>query len=265
MCTAGSLIYTTDAYKGTFKLDAMTGEIRNIKPLDYDTTKSYEFDVKVEDSGIVKRTAKARVIITLKNVNDNVPKFNPTKQTLYVSEDVGPGVAVTVAKASDADFDRLTYAIETGDRTAFEINSNTGLVTVKARRLMSLSYIYKISASDGKHKGFFDLVINMDDKNDMAPTFAKCLLYKPTVMENKPAGTRVIKVTATDDDSGRNGKIEYSLLQTSSKGATQAAGAAPSNVGSSETNDFVIDSEGYIKTNRVSQKTYSVMLCFALS
>ena len=250
ICVPGRLIYRASEFKDTFKINAITGEIRNIKPLDYETKTRYEFDVEVEDSGIKKNTAKARVIINVKNVNDNPPVFNPDKQTVFIDDSVSTGTTVTLVQASDADNDPLTYSMK-GDSNAFAINSKTGLVTVNTDRLQQTKYSYTITASDGKSTGKFTLEINIEDKNDKAPKFKGCDKYTASVEENKPAGQFVVQATATDDDnSGRSKEIEYTLLQITTSKETVDQPVVGS--GSSRTKDFTIDKTGRIKTNRVS-------------
>ena len=250
ICVPGRLIYKANEFKDTFKIDAITGEIRNIKPLDYEAKRKYEFDVEVQDSGIKKNTAKARVIINVKNVNDNKPVFAQSKKTIFIDDSVRRGMTVTLVQASDADNDPLTYSMK-GDSSAFAINPKTGLVTVNTDRLEQTKYLYTITASDGKSKGEYTLEINIEDKNDRAPQFKGCDKFKAVVEENKPAGQFVVQATATDDDSsGRSKEIEYTLLQITASKETVDQPVIGS--GSSQTKDFEIDKTGTIRTKRVS-------------
>ncbi len=54
------------------------------------------------------------------------------------------------------------------------------------------------------------LPINITDVNDNAPVFAQPM-YSVQLVENWPVGATVIKTSATDADSGDNGRITYSL------------------------------------------------------
>jgi len=58
------------------------------------------------------------------------------------------------------------------------------------------------------------LVVAIEDVNNHKPVFKDCAKYKPKVREHLPARTYVIQVTAEDQDSGKNGEIEYSIEKT---------------------------------------------------
>ena len=56
--------------------------------------------------------------------------------------------------------------------------------------------------------------VRVDDLNDRAPDFRSRVL-RARVTENRPAGTTVTVVRATDDDDGRNAEVRYRLLADS--------------------------------------------------
>lgn len=57
--------------------------------------------------------------------------------------------------------------------------------------------------------GIVRLVVK--DMNDHSPVFTRQSYYA-SVQENMPAGTRVLQPVVTDQDSGLNAKIQYTLL-----------------------------------------------------
>ncbi|CAI9725796.1 dachsous-like [Octopus vulgaris] len=74
-------------------------------------------------------------------------------------------------------------------------------------------YSLKLRAFDGgkKPRSSYQLFnISVLDSNDNHPVFPMSL-YNATVMENITVGTSILRVTATDLDSGENGKIRFSL------------------------------------------------------
>ena len=155
----------------------------------------------------------------VKNANDNPPVFAPRHaSTISISELIKSGTVLITVQASDADDDKLEYQIESGGDSNFEIGARTGVVQITTKGIPSFDqqqhqYLLNISASDGLHKDYFSLQINIDDVNDNAPLFKSCAMYRPSVLEQLPVGTYVARVTATDLDRGRNGEIEYELQE----------------------------------------------------
>ena len=82
------------------------------------------------------------------------------------------------------------------------------------------------------HKGRAVVLVNVDDINDNAPAF-DLAQYSETVPEEKPSGTFVAMVTATDKDTGKNAQLSYSIT-TGNDG-----------------NKFTIDSKGEVRTTQV--------------
>lgn len=83
-----------------FSVNPYTGEITTVKPLDYETTASHIFNVMAEDVGIPVLDGTARVEVTLRNVNDNPPRFSQSMYFEFVTEDAGPGELVTTGMTS---------------------------------------------------------------------------------------------------------------------------------------------------------------------
>ena len=239
-CAGGDLTYVLQKYKDTFRIDDITGEIKTIKKLDYDETNEYRFQVNVYDTDILPQTGVADVVITLLNVNDNAPKFTPDSGTYSIMEIIARGTILLTVQAQDIDGDPITYAIDKGDKGNFEIGTKTGVVQITTQAnptFMQDKYILKISASDGINKGYYTLTVLIEDVNDNNPVFTECSSYRPSVAEQAPVGTVVIKVIALDTDRGRNGEVEYKIMQRAQ---------------ASSISDFKINNAtGVIKTNRV--------------
>ena len=70
------------------------------------------------------------VKVTVRDVNDNVPRFDPTKYNVNLAEDVSAPYEVVIVRATDADagrFGDVTYSIVSGNnQNAFDINSQSG-------------------------------------------------------------------------------------------------------------------------------------------
>lgn len=254
-CAGGLLTYSLESYKDTFKIDHVTGEIKNIRALDYDTMSEYRFQVKVHDTGENPQTGVADVVITLSNVNDNTPTFDPDYAVVSMTENVDRGTIVITVQAQDADKDDIKYAIEAGDKLNFEIGEKTGVVRIKSKPTKE-KYVFNISASDGVNKGYYTLTVLIEDVNDNSPTFRRCSSYTPIVLEHSPINTPVIKVTATDTDRGRNGEIEYEIQEPQKRDQTRRS------------SDFKINNAtGELTTNKVfdrEEKSSYIVLVIAL-
>lgn len=169
------------------------------------------------DSGEVPKSATASVIITVTDVNDNDPYFDPKNYEAVVSEDDPPGTPVTSVTATDPDEDaRIHYEITAGNtRGRFSIASQNGrgLITV-AQPLdykQEKRFVLTVTASDSGGRTDTALVyVNISDANNFSPVFENAP-YSVSVFEDAPIGTTVLVVSATDSDVGKNAQVTYSL------------------------------------------------------
>ena len=171
--------------------------------MDYEKHREYRFQVQVHDNGEeTPLVGFADVVVPVKNANDNPPVFSPRRAaTISMTELVKRGTVLITVQANDADNDKLEYRIESGGDSNLEIGASTGVVKITTKGTPSFDrnqhqYMLNISASDGIHKDYFALQININDVNDHAPVFKKCTLYRPSVLEQSPVGTYVERVTA---------------------------------------------------------------------
>lgn len=67
--------------------------------------------------------------------------------------------------------------------------------------------------------GTTTLQVNVLDVNDHSPSF-EWPEYDASVREGVPVGSTVVTVKATDQDTGRNAEVEYSIVSTTAGGST---------------------------------------------
>ncbi|XP_001961249.3 protocadherin-like wing polarity protein stan isoform X3 [Drosophila ananassae] len=205
-------------------VDPRTGWVQTIKPLDREEQARFAFQVVAKDGGVPPKSASSSVVITVQDVNDNDPAFNPKYYEANVGEDQPPGTPVTTVTATDPDEDsRLHYEITTGNtRGRFAITSQNGrgLITIA----QSLDYkqekrfVLTVAATDsGGRSDTATVHINITDANNFAPIFENAP-YSASVFEDAPVGTTVLVVSATDSDVGVNAQITYSLNEESING-----------------------------------------------
>lgn len=169
------------------------------------------------DSGEISKSASATVILTVTDVNDNDPYFDPKNYESVVSEDDPPGTPVASVTATDPDEDaRIHYEITAGNtrgRFAIASQNGRGLITI-AQPLdykQEKRFVLTVTASDSGGRTDTALVyVNISDANNFSPVFENAP-YSVSVFEDAPVGTTVLVVSATDSDVGKNAQVAYSL------------------------------------------------------
>ena len=206
---------------GDFEMNPLNGVLRTIRSLDRETTPNYTLVIRASDLGVPPQHSDEILRIVLRDINDNTPSFPQASYTESVDENYAEANVITV-KAVDTDEGSngaVSYDIITGNYGgAFTINSHTGQIGLRNSldREKQAQYTLKVQAKDEGNPprvGETVVIVIVRDGNDNLPVFQPDQ-FKASVKENSPAGTPVLQVTATDADSGNNGKITYSLTMT---------------------------------------------------
>ncbi|XP_055365580.1 neural-cadherin-like isoform X2 [Betta splendens] len=210
---------------GVFDIEPEVGTIFIAQPLDYEQQKRYKLLVLASDG---KWEDYAAVVVTVVNKNDEAPVFSMNEYYGSVTEELdGSPVFVLQVTATDPDKDAdqgaIRYSIHgQGAESHFMINDITG--EMYAQRTMDREeravWRFVVMATDEEGEGltgFTDVIINVWDINDNAPTFAcapdNC---HSSVAENSPPGTFVVEMTAVDlDDAavGQNAILTYRITE----------------------------------------------------
>uniref|UniRef100_A0A670J609 Cadherin EGF LAG seven-pass G-type receptor 1 n=1 Tax=Podarcis muralis TaxID=64176 RepID=A0A670J609_PODMU len=199
-----------------FQINNSTGWITVSAELDRETVENYHFGVEARDNGVPVMTSSASVSITVLDVNDNNPTFTEKVYQLRLNEDATVGSSVLTLTAVDKDVNSVvTYQITSGNtRNRFAITSQSagGLITLalpldyKQER----QYVLTVTASDGTLFDTVQVFINVTDANTHRPVFQSSH-YTVSVSEDKPIGTPIVTISATDEDTGENARITYIL------------------------------------------------------
>ncbi|KAM9471158.1 cadherin EGF LAG seven-pass G-type receptor 1 [Clarias gariepinus] len=197
-----------------FIINNSTGWITVSIELDRETTEFYKFGVEARDHGVPVMLSSASVSVTVLDVNDNVPTFIQKLYNLKINEDAPVGASVLTVMAIDRDVNSVvTYQISSGNtRNRFAITSQSGggLITLalpldyKQER----QYILIVTASDGTRSDTAQIVINVTDANTHRPVFQSAN-YQVLLSEDRPVGSTVVVISATDEDTGENARITY--------------------------------------------------------
>lgn len=209
----------------TFQLDPNTGILSLHTTLNYKLASYYIIVIESEYAGMV---VSVTITIEVVDVNNNSPQFVPAgPYTINLDENLLPMTAIFNVTAIDDDVGenaRITYRIvvrparRSGD---FSIDPNTG-VLMTARNLsyadVSL-YTIQIFASDNGQSPFTTSTIirlRINDVNNFAPTFATSV-FSASIREAAIDGSVVLRLSATDKDTGSNAVIYYRMVMGSLK------------------------------------------------
>ncbi|XP_061755792.1 protocadherin beta-16-like [Nerophis ophidion] len=162
-----------------------------------------------------------RITIEITDINDNTPTFASSSKRFEISESAIIGSKFVLEKAIDADIGAnglQSYSLTPTDNFHLKIaNQADGRKKVEMilqkhlDREQQEQISLLLTAFDGgqpRRSGTMQINVYVLDVNDNAPVFTKSS-YKAIISENAPKGTSVITVSASDKDSGSNGKISY--------------------------------------------------------
>ncbi|XP_017769468.1 PREDICTED: fat-like cadherin-related tumor suppressor homolog isoform X4 [Nicrophorus vespilloides] len=198
-----------------FAVDAFTGWITTLVPLDKESKSEYKFNIIATDNGTPKHSARTTVIVRLKDYNDSPSVFKKKFYQSAVNEDALPGTVVLSLETTDADVDLNTpveYYITAGDPSSqFQIRQTGEVYVVKPldRETVS-SYELDIIVTDGMFTDTTKVAITILDANDNPPY---CLMYRyrQVLSEGIMPGSFVLNVLANDIDDQENSKLRYIL------------------------------------------------------
>ncbi|XP_056203935.1 protocadherin-12 isoform X1 [Falco biarmicus] len=212
-----------------FGINARTGSIFLKHPLDYEETHAYELDVQARDLGANPIPAHCKILVKVLDVNDNAPDVHVTwaARAPVLSEALPKDSFVALVTASDPD---------SGSNGQVHCSLSQGYEHFRLKRTNSHSYMLMTNTTldrelraeynltlvvrdQGDHSlaVLKHLTICISDVNDNAPSFEKAA-YEVAVAENSEAPAFLLTVCATDPDLDFNGKITYSIPDSSALG-----------------------------------------------
>uniref|UniRef100_A0A7N8WN64 Protocadherin 11 n=1 Tax=Mastacembelus armatus TaxID=205130 RepID=A0A7N8WN64_9TELE len=209
--------------KRHFAIDSSTGLITVKQPLDREVTPVHKLIVLASDGS--STPSRATVIVNVTDVNDNVPSIdtryiiNLVNGTVLLSENAPLNTKIALITVTDKDADLYgKVACYTEHEVPFRLKPvfNDQFLLETAAPLdyeTTREYAIKIVASD---RGMPPLntsamvLIKIKDENDNAPIFPQPEIQL-SIPENNDPSTQLIKISATDADSGHNAEIIYTL------------------------------------------------------
>ncbi|XP_043995914.1 protocadherin-16-like isoform X1 [Gambusia affinis] len=219
----GQVTYSiqSSSMSGLFKIDPMTGSITTAAIMDREIFTKTKLVVTATDRGSPRLAGSATLTVIIVDQNDNSPTI-PLPQEVRIPENTLIGTEITLVTGNDVDSSpALSYSLQL-DPTAlgkFGIHRYSGGVSLTGPLDFEEKtwYTLTVRATDSQHQTEANITIVVEDINDNAPTFTQDL-YQITLPEHTPPRSAVITVTATDKDSGDNGKITYRVMSSTQEG-----------------------------------------------
>ena len=213
------IVYSLRGATDQFSIDNRTGEVTITSSLDRETQASFVLDITAFDS---VNTGMAQLIVNLTDVNDSPPRFNESQYMITVPENSPVGVPFLQVFTTDSDEGENTvveYSImDAPNSDTIAIDNSTGEISFAAPPDFETAerLEFQVRAVDiGDLEDFTSLVIILQDENDNHPVFSEDR-YTGEVRENLMSGANIIRIIASDADSGNNSIVTYSLNDSAS-------------------------------------------------
>uniref|UniRef100_A0A671N785 Protocadherin Fat 1-like n=1 Tax=Sinocyclocheilus anshuiensis TaxID=1608454 RepID=A0A671N785_9TELE len=226
----GVVRYSILADTDQFAIDMETGIVTVKKPLDREVQPSFILKIAARDQAAGEPQLVSTVLlkITLEDVNDNPPKFIPPNYQVRVREDLPIGTVIMWLEAHDPDVgpsSQVRYSLADNGDGKFEVDKLSGAVRIMQNLDYEKKQVYSLTAR-AKDKGkpislssscHIEVEVVDVNENLYRPLFPS-FVDKGFIKEDVPIGTSVMKITAQDEDKGRDGEIRYSIRDGSGLG-----------------------------------------------
>ncbi|XP_040530390.1 cadherin-23 isoform X4 [Gallus gallus] len=221
-------LFTQSSYQAEVMENSPAGAVKIKNPLNRELVATYEVTISVHDnaSEVTDRSVSvpnAKLTVNVLDVNDNTPRFRPFGVT-YFTERILEGATqgTTLISISAVDPDKgangqITYELLDLSPEGYACLEDQSAGKVVANRTVDYEEVqwlnFTVRASDNgspRRSAEIPVYLQIVDINDNNPIFSQPS-YQKAVFEDVPLGTVILRVKATDADSGRFAVIQYSL------------------------------------------------------
>ena len=211
-----------------FDLNPVTGELKVIKELNYNTKSSFKLIIEATDKGDVPLTNQTFVQVNVLDTGNNPPEIyvNPLPSNDFAEVSEYANIGAVVAHIAIVDND--------GGRNG-EVSCNVSHSKFGLQRYDNKQYkVILVDALDREKNAFHSVTIicldkgsppleststflvHVLDENDNAPTFEQ-QRYFTVIDENNAIGDKLTTVSAFDIDIGNNSIVSYTVAPLSSE------------------------------------------------
>ena len=198
----------------TFAID-MNGLVSLIRPLDFESTTTYNISVDCVDGAGWSDSAVLTVVVT--GVSEYPPEFENTTYRFVVEEDLLAGELVGGVRAFDLDDGQdgaVSYSVLSGMGAAYFTVNASGYIHKNIRPLNATLFSeirFTMRASDGAGRtGDAEVIVEIIDSNE-PPRFSDDGNYFENVPSNLTVGTILLNFFCFDTDSENNALLTLQL------------------------------------------------------
>ena len=196
-------------FGSAFRVAAETGVVTVANEIDRESVSMFDLRVRARDLGQPEQRRTTIIPITVSDINDHSPVFNPAAYSAQVREDVSVNTEIFTVFAFDNDEvgnpnSEISYSITLGNvGSVFSIDSTTGIVSISSGLDFETvsSYTLTITATDRGSPslaGSAMAAITVVNVNDVPPSVQGSVNI--SLSENTPTGVEVVDYDATDAD-----------------------------------------------------------------
>ena len=208
-------------YGDMFGVGSQTGYVVVNKELDYEADRRYTLDLEARDNGDTTLTATAKVVITIRDVNDHAPVITVTALTssgqleVRETDDVGTFIAhISVYDPDQGMSGEVTCGV---DNMSFRLEHVYGAYKLVSNSVFDREicdvYTVIVTCRDQGERGRHSITvikIHVLDINDHHPQFTQDK-YQVVIPENNQINLDLLTVRATDKDAGVNSQVHYKV------------------------------------------------------
>lgn len=215
----GTIVYSLKTPSALFSIDATSGVLRQLVPLDRESDEVHTIVVVASDQGNPPRKRETTVTINVIDVNDHCPSFSPSY--IQIEENVQVGTVIETLTGIDLDSgsngEITFYSTEQSTAKTHFLLLSDGTIQVTQvpdfeKENEFIFYIIALDGADTSCQTTGNVTIEIRDQNDHCPFFTGTPeYYTINVPENTETGEYLLNITAVDPDTGLAGEVRYTL------------------------------------------------------
>nr|XP_033804886.1 protocadherin Fat 3 isoform X2 [Geotrypetes seraphini] len=226
----GEIIYSLLTDTKQFTINSTSGVVNVADQLDRELKSNYTLKIEARDRAENghQQFSVVTLNIFLDDVNDCSPVFIPSSYSAKVLEDLPVGTVIAWLETQDPDLGlggQVRYSLINDYNGKFEIDKASGAIRLNKELDYEKQQFYNLTVR-AKDKGrpvslssvsFVEVEVVDVNENLHVPYFPDFAMIG-SVKENSRIGTSVLQIAASDEDTGRDGEIQYSIRDGSGLG-----------------------------------------------